>query len=69
MQGKTIRAPRDITIYSSYHYILRYAAAERRLVGEPQTRKLVANRHPKKPLKVWVKRRGQVAEGEQKEDI
>lgn len=37
--------------------------------GEPQTRKLVANRHPKKPLKVWVKRRGQVAEGEQKEDI
>lgn len=36
--------------------------------SEPQTRKLVANRHPKKPLKVWIRRRGQLAEGEGKED-
>lgn len=36
--------------------------------SEPQTRKLVANRHPKKSLKVWIKRRGQLARDEGKED-
>lgn len=36
--------------------------------SEPQTRKLVANRHPKKPLKVWIKRRGQVATDEGNEE-
>lgn len=30
----------------------------------PRTRKLVANKHPKKPLKVWIKRRKLPAEGE-----
>lgn len=34
----------------------------------PQMRKLVANKHPKTSLKVWIKRREQPAEGGEKED-
>ncbi|KKO97598.1 hypothetical protein THAR02_10304 [Trichoderma harzianum] len=34
--------------------------------SEPQTRKLVANKHPKKPLKVWIKRRELPLEGGEK---
>ncbi|KAL7787438.1 cytochrome P450 [Trichoderma ceciliae] len=34
----------------------------------PQTRKLVANKHPKKPFKVWIKRRELPVQGGEKED-
>jgi hypothetical protein len=36
--------------------------------SEPQTRKLVANKHPKKPIKVWIRRRQLPAEGGKKEE-